>query len=53
MTRFQSENFGYGLLRAENGSVARFEQRANDDDRVLDSFVVRRHRGSSPRVFGS
>eukprot|EP01051_Picozoa_sp_SAG22_P015472 SAG22_NODE_2024_length_3122_cov_2.375455_1_plen_516_part_00 len=45
MTRFQSEEFGYGILRATNGSVCVFEQRANNNDRIIDTFAVRRSGG--------
>eukprot|EP01047_Picozoa_sp_COSAG01_P042213 COSAG01_NODE_3672_length_5809_cov_4.250263_3_plen_550_part_00 len=53
MTRFQSEEFGYGILEASNDSVATYYQRANEDDRVIDSFVVKRSSSESPRTFNA
>lgn len=51
MTRFQSEEFGYGIIRAANDSVCVFEQHANKDDSIIDSFVVRRStNGGRPRT---
>ena len=57
MTRFQSEEFGYGVLTATNDSVVVFEQFANHGDRLIDnaggklidSFVVERSSATAGR----
>ena len=49
MTRFQSEEFGYGMLSATNESVVVFQQFANDGDRLIDSFVVERSGATAGR----